>query len=114
MDVLARAIRNSLCFGLFRGESQIGFARVVTDYSRFGFLCDVFVLKAHRGKGLGKWLCECVRSCELLRGVRTLMLATKDAHVMYEKCGFERLANPDAFMALKTEMPWFRPELVEG
>ena len=112
-EVLAKAIDHSLCFGLYRREEQIGFARVVTDYSRFAYLCDLFVLKPYRGQGLGKWLVECVMNCPLLQGIRVMWLGTRDAHGLYAKYGFKPLEYPGSMMEIKYEMPWFRPELIE-
>src|SRR5207244_7159698 len=77
--LLGRALENSLCFGLYWGERQIGFARVVTDRATFGYLCDVFVDQAHRGAGLGKWLVKCVLEHPDLQGLRRICLVTRDA-----------------------------------
>lgn len=111
-NVLRKAIANSLCFGLYIVDEQIGFARVVTDYARFAFLCDVFVLRAYRGQGLGKWLVECVLSCELLQGNRKISLGTRDAHGLYARFGFKVPENTERMMELKFQMPWSRPDLV--
>jgi GNAT superfamily N-acetyltransferase len=87
-DVVERAIENSLAFGLFDPDgAQAGFARVVTDRARFGWLADVFVLDAHRGKGLGVWLVETALSHPELDGLR-ILLGTADAHTLYERLGF--------------------------
>jgi GNAT superfamily N-acetyltransferase len=87
-EVVARSIENSLCFGLYHGDVQVGFARVVTDRAAFAWLADVFVLPAHRGRGLGKWLVETVLAHPDLRGLRRFMLGTADAHSLYERYGF--------------------------
>lgn len=87
-DVVERSIRNSLCFGLYDGDDQIGFARVVTDCAAFAYLADVFVLPEHRGSGLGKWLIETVLSHPDLQGLRRFFLGTADAHSLYERYGF--------------------------
>jgi GNAT superfamily N-acetyltransferase len=93
------AIANSLCFGLFRGAEQVGFARVVTDYATFGWLCDVFVDEQHRGRGLGKWLIETVVAHPDLASIKRLLLATSDAHELYRRYGgFEPLQNPERWM----------------
>jgi GNAT superfamily N-acetyltransferase len=97
-DIVERAVRNSLCFGLFDGAAQIGLARVVTDYTTFAYLCDVYVLESHRGRGLGKWLIECVMAHPQLQGLRRFSLATRDAHGLYAQFGFQPLAKPEAFM----------------
>ncbi|HEX8157120.1 MAG TPA: GNAT family N-acetyltransferase [Solirubrobacteraceae bacterium] len=96
-DVVDRAIENSLPFGLFSPQGdQAGFARVVTDRARFAWLADVFVLEAHRGRGLGVWLVEAVFSHPDLAGVR-VVLATADAQGLYERFGF-RSVDPERMM----------------
>lgn len=99
METLARAIANSLCFGVYRDGRQIAFARVVTDYATYGWLCDVFVDSLARGDGTGKWLVESVLAHPDLRGLRRIMLATRDAHELYRRYGgFDSLPNPDIWM----------------
>jgi len=100
LDVLKRAIAGSLCFGLYQGNTQVGFARVITDKATFAYLCDVFVLDSHRGKGLGRWLMEAVSSHPELQGLRRFVLVTRDAHGLYEKFGFRPLARPAGYMEL--------------
>jgi GNAT superfamily N-acetyltransferase len=85
---VAQAIEYSLPFGLYHFDTQIGFARVVTDYVVIAFLADVFVLEAYRGKGLGGWLVEVVTGLPELRSVRRWLLGTRDAHELYRKFGF--------------------------
>lgn len=97
-DVVRRSIENSLCFGLYRGEEQAGFARVVTDRATFAYLADVFVLEEHRGRGIGKWLVEVIISHPDLQGLRRWMLATRDAHELYRRYEFAELARPEIFM----------------
>jgi GNAT superfamily N-acetyltransferase len=99
-DVVRRLVENSLVFGVYRGEEQVGFARVVTDYATFAYLADVFVLEAHRGRGVGKWLIEVVLSHPDLRGLRRWLLATGDAHELYRKYGFAELARSEIFMEI--------------
>lgn len=79
-EIVERSVENSLCFGLYRRDEQVGFARVTTDRATFAYLADVFVLEGHRGRGLGKWLMEVVLTHPDLRGLRRWMLATADAH----------------------------------
>jgi GNAT superfamily N-acetyltransferase len=93
-----RAIQNSLCFGVYHRTAQVGFARVVTDRSTFALLADLFILSAHRGKGLSKWLMQCVIGHEDLQGLRRLLLLTSDAHGLYRQFGFEALGDPSRFM----------------
>jgi GNAT superfamily N-acetyltransferase len=97
-SIVERAIENSLCFGVYHRAAQVGFARVVTDKSTFALLADVFILKAHRGKGLSKWLMRCVVGHEDLQGLRRFLLLTSDAHGLYRQFGFEELGNPARFM----------------
>lgn len=100
-DIVATAIAHSLCFGLYAGDNrQVGFARVVTDAATFAYLCDVFVLDAEQGRGLGKWLMEAVKAHPALAGVRRFMLATRDAHALYARYGFTPLGAPDRFMEI--------------
>jgi GNAT superfamily N-acetyltransferase len=86
-SVVQKSVQNSLCFGLYQGPQQVGFARVVTDYATFAWLCDVFILEAHRGRGLGKWLIECVVTYPELSELRLFLLATRDAHELYRRFG---------------------------
>ncbi len=92
--LLEQAIRNSLAFGLYEGERQIGFARVITDRATFAYLCDVYVLPEHRGRGLGAWLMECVMAHPDLQGLRRFSLVTRDAHALYRPFGFSEIASP--------------------
>jgi GNAT superfamily N-acetyltransferase len=92
------AIKNSLSFGVYKGEKQIGFARVVTDYATFAYLGDVFILEEFRGRGLSKWLMETIINHPELQGLRRWILATKDAHTLYEKFGFAELRFPMRWM----------------
>ncbi|MEP6569030.1 MAG: GNAT family N-acetyltransferase [Acidobacteriota bacterium] len=98
LEVVHRALDNSLNFGLYRAEQQIGFARVVTDYATFAWIADVFVLPEHRGAGLSKWLMEVMLSHPQLQGFRRWVLATKDAHSLYTRFGFISLHRPDRWM----------------
>ena len=107
-DVVARSIAHSLCFGLFDGKAQVGFARVVTDSSTYAYLCDVYVLEECRGKGLGKWMMEFVMEHPDLQGLRRFQLVTRDAHSLYSRFGFAPLVNPERHMEI------FRPGLYSG
>lgn len=97
-EIVARAVRGSLCFSLRENRRQIGFARVITDHTTFAYLADVFVLSEYRGRGLATWLVECVVGHPDLQGLRRWMLATRDAHALYARFGFEPLARPEIFM----------------
>jgi len=96
--VIERAIANSLCFGLLLEGKQIGFARVITDKATFAYLADVYVLPDHRGRGLSLRLMERIIRHPDLQGLRRMLLATRDAHSLYEKFGFTALAAPERIM----------------
>jgi GNAT superfamily N-acetyltransferase len=98
LEQTVKAIENSLCYGVYCGEKQIGFARVVTDYATFAYVGDVFILDAYRGRGLSKWLMETIVSHPELQSLRRWVLATKDAHALYEKYGFAELRFPERWM----------------
>ena len=93
-----KSLTNSLCFALLEGHRQVGFARVISDYATIAYLNDVFVLPEYRGRGLSKWLMACITSHPELQGLRRWMLATRDAHGLYEKFGFTPLKRPEVFM----------------
>ena len=99
-DVVARSIENSLCFGVYADGKQIGFARVISDYATYAYIGDVFVIDSFRGRGLGKWLMECVMHHPRLQGLRRWSLVTQDAHGLYSKLGFEPLKKPQNYMEL--------------
>ena len=99
-ETVARAIRNSIPFGVFEAERQVGFARVVTDRATFAYLADVFIDPTARGRGLAVWLMEVIRAHPELQGLRRWMLATRDAHGLYAKSGFRPLAQPEIFMEI--------------
>lgn len=99
-EVVERGIANSLCFGVYEGDKQVGFARVVTDYATFAYLADVFIIESHRGKGLSKFLMECIVNDSRLQGLRRWVLGTRDAHGLYSQYGFKPLAKPDRFMEI--------------
>jgi GNAT superfamily N-acetyltransferase len=99
-DTVARSLANSLCFGLFDGATQVGFARVVTDRATYAYLCDVYVLESYRGHGLGKWLIETVMAHPDLQGLRRFQLVTRDAHGLYSRYGFATPAHPERHMEI--------------
>jgi GNAT superfamily N-acetyltransferase len=99
-EVVERAIAGSLCFGIYIGDAQVGFARVITDAATFAYLSDVFVLESHRGQGLGKWLIEVILAHPDLQGLRRFNLATRDAHALYEQFGFRPLSRPEMHMEI--------------
>ena len=99
-EIVKKSIENSLCFGVYDNGKQIGFARVISDYATFAYLADVFVLPENRGNGLSKFLMQTIKTHPELQNLRRWMLATKDAHKLYEKFGFTRLVDPDPIMVI--------------
>lgn len=99
-ETIVKSIENSLCFSMFKGDKQIGFARVITDNATFAYLCDVYIDEDYRGNGLGIWLLECILNYPDLLELRKWLLATKDAHELYRKFGFSELATPERYMEI--------------
>ena len=99
--VVEKSVRHSLCFGVYRHDRQIGFARVVTDFAVFGHLMDVFIVPEERGKGLSKLLLGCIMAHPELQGFRLWQLGTKDAHGLYTQFGFRPLAEPERSMEIR-------------
>jgi len=100
LEAVTRSLHYSLCFGLYHSGRQVGLARVITDWTTYAYLCDVYVLEEHRGRGLGKWLVESVLAHPELQTVRRWTLITSDAHGLYAGYGFTPQANPDRHMEL--------------
>lgn len=92
------SIENSLCFGVYDQDQQIGFARVITDFVLFANLVDVFILPSHQRRGLGKWLMNTIFDIPELSKIKTWMLGTKDAHELYKKVGFMPVQHPEWLM----------------
>ena len=100
LEVVQKSIANSLCFGVYDGDQQVGFARMVTDTATFAWLCDVFITDNYKGRGLGKWLIERVVAHPDLQTLKIILLATSDAHELYRRYGgFEALEVPSKWMA---------------
>ena len=99
-DVIRKSIEGSLCFGIYDDDKQIGFARMITDKATFAYLADVFVIEEYQGRGLSKWLIENIMSHPDLQGLRRMMLATRDAHGLYSKFGFEPLTHAERWMQI--------------
>jgi len=100
-EVVARSIEHALCFGIYDGEgAQVGFARVISDFATIAYLGDVFVLEKHRGRGLGKWLMECIVQHPALQNLRRWILTTRDAHGLYSQFGFTPVTAPERYMEL--------------
>ena len=127
-DVVARSIEHSLCFGIYdEGDAnfsrlakearnrapehnapQVGFARVISDFATIAYLGDVFVLESHRGRGLSKWMMECIMQHPALQGLRRWILLTRDTHGLYSQFGFTPVAKPERYMELH------RPDVYKG
>lgn len=100
-EIVARSIEHSLCFAIYDGTgAQVGFARVVSDFATVAYLGDVFVLETHRGRGLSKFIMECIMKYPALQGLRRWILLTRDAHGLYRKVGFTPLKSADRYMEL--------------
>ena len=104
-EVVEKSLRNSLCFGMYYGNKQIGFARLVTDKATFAYLGDVFVLEAHRGKGLSKWLMQTIHAHPDLLHLRRWWLGTKNAHGLYEQFGWTRITDDVAKRFMQKHNP---------
>lgn len=87
-DVVEKSLENSLCFGLYHNDKQIGFARLITDKATFAYLADVFIAEAYRGKGLSKWMMTAIHAHPDVQGLRRWILGTRDAHGLYEQFGW--------------------------
>lgn len=96
------ALENSMCFGVYHNKKQVGLARLVTDKATFAYLCDVFILEAHQGIGLSKWLMQTILAHPELQGLRRWSLATVDAQGLYSQFGFTALTKPENWMQIHT------------
>ncbi|WP_268224668.1 GNAT family N-acetyltransferase [Sinomicrobium oceani] len=101
MEMVEKALQHSYCIGVFIGDKQIGFARLITDYTTFAYLADVYILEQHRGKGLSKKLMEYIMMLDEVKGMRRILLATLDAHALYNQYGFQSPKNPESLMEIK-------------
>ncbi len=99
-DVVVRSIENSLCFGIYEGPRQVGFARVISDFATYAYIGDVFILESHRGRGLSQWMMEAIVSHPKLQNLRRWTLLTRDAHGLYAKFGFTQIVSPERYMEL--------------
>ncbi len=95
-----RSIQNSFCFGVFEGEQQVGFARVVTDFATFAYVCDFFIAESYRGRGLAKWLITTILECPDLVSLRRRCIVTHEAHGLYRQMGFMSPQRPEAYLEL--------------
>ena len=99
-ETVARSIENSLCFGVYHGREQVGFARVISDFATFAYIADVFILEPYRDRGLGKELIATIMAHPELQGLRRWSLGTRDAHGLYTQFGFTALENPSRWMEI--------------
>ncbi len=99
-ETVIKSIENSLCFGVYNDIEQVGFARVISDYSTIAYLGDVFILESHRGKGLSKLLMNAIMNHVKLQGLRRWILLTGNAHDLYKKFGWKELADSTLWMEL--------------
>ncbi len=98
LNIVEKSVKNSLCFGIYNAEEQIGFARLITDKATFAYLADVFIIAAYRGNGLSKWLIQTIHDHPELQTLRRWMLGTRDAHELYKKFDWTPLPEPERFM----------------
>ena len=98
LEVVKKSIEHSLPFGVYKGDEQVGFARVITDYATFAYIGDVFILEDYRGRGLSKWLMQVIADYSELQGLRRWLLLTRDAHGLYKKIGFVEPKTPERYM----------------
>lgn len=106
VEIVEKSIRNSIAFGVYDKNEQVGFCRVISDLSTFAYLADVFILENSRGNGLSKWLMEVVLEHPDLQGLRRWVLATEDAHGLYAQYGFVPLEKPQNFMNIRLANPY--------
>jgi GNAT superfamily N-acetyltransferase len=97
-EVVVRSIEHALCFGIYQSGGQVGFARVISDFATIAYVGDVFVVESHRGRGLGKWLMQCIVQHPALQNLRRWILTTRDAHGLYSQFGFTPVKAPERFM----------------
>ncbi len=100
LEVVRRSLEGSLCFGLYHGQDQVGLARLITDRATFAYLCDVYVLEEHQGRGLGQALMAAVHAHPDLQALRRQMLVTRDAHSLYRRFGWQSLENGERHMEI--------------
>jgi len=99
-EIVERSIKGSLCFGVYDGAKQIGFARVISDRATYAYIGDVYILEEYRRKGLSKWLMSCIKAHPELQGLRRWALATRDAHGLYKQFGFTEVKAPERWMEI--------------
>ena len=113
-ELVIKSIRHSFCFGLYDQGIQIGFTRLISDFTTEAKICEIFIIEPYQGRGLGKWLIECVISCPRLQGIRTLSLGTADGHDFYKKVGFHVVGECPNRMQILYNQPWYIREKRES
>lgn len=104
-ETVERSLQHSLCFGVYHRSDQIGLARLITDHATFGYLADVYILEEWRGRGLAKWLMRCILAHPIVTTLRSVRLATQDAHGLYRQFGWTALAHPEHHMERRPPAP---------
>jgi GNAT superfamily N-acetyltransferase len=99
-ETVERALQTSFCFGVYQGKQQIGFARVITDFATFAYVCDFFISESHRGRGLAKWLISSILECPEIKLLQRTCIVTAEAHGLYRQMGFMSAQRPDAYLEL--------------
>ena len=99
-EIIDRSIQNSFCFGVYESSAQVGFARVITDFATFAYICDFFIIESHRGRGLGKWLISAILECPEIASLHRKCIVTGEAHGLYRQLGFMSVQRPDAYLEL--------------
>lgn len=108
IETVGKSIENSICFGVYQGETQVGFARVISDKATFAYLADVFILEDFRKRGISKQLMEFIINYPEFKGVRRFLLATRDAHTLYAQFSFKPLDDPHLFMQINNPKPYLK------
>lgn len=106
LALVERSLKNSLCFGIYDGDKQIGIARVISDFATYAYIGDVYISEAYRGQGLGKWLMSCIKAHPDLQDIRRWSLVTRDAHGLYKQFGFTPVKAPERYMELVVANPY--------
>jgi ribosomal protein S18 acetylase RimI-like enzyme len=110
LETVTRALQGSLCLGVYTADgAQVGLVRIISDFATYAYLCDVYVLEGHRGRGLAKAAMDAALAHPKLQGQRRISLITRDAHGLYAKCGFTPLARPDGHMEKLTPGIYRKP-----
>lgn len=113
-EIVAKAVQNSLCYGVYKNDVQVGFARIITDEATFAYLCDVIIDEKHQHRGIGVALMKYIMQDSRLQGLRRFCLATRDAHRLYERFGFKVTSSPQTWMEIKDNDIYTRMRKQQG